>query len=408
MVARPPEDPITAAGSGIDVGVGPGVGPGARGTLSLFGFGFAAAKISNDQWDKITGREIGAALANREVPPFGPIAELSKLPVTYVFKTREGSPGVLQVVDSVRIIGGEESPPLGVKIRYKLLRPPAAAATVSQSGPPSFAPAVEEIVRDPEKAVAELLDLDTGRRATMKEFGRDDRETHAWIRQEKVDVMGAVEHGLPGILLFDCAVYENPSISWEKITPQEVVDHRGLNQTEPNPINPLATQDPSKLPLTCLFQTREGTKGVLQLVGLSDDKQGVKIRYKLLRHAADTERGGPRTETTEEGRRLRYFVRLVAGKDRVTFEGKETTWEKLPGLLKEVPHRAHTVLELAMASDEVTLKDKDLAVSHAEWAAGQFQFEYLSFIGMQPLGSKGSPAQTLPGPSQTEPAKQSH
>jgi len=162
---------------------------------------------------------------------------------------------------------------------------PETQAPPDQAGAPSFGPAVEQVLRDPEKGVAELLDLDTGRRATMKEFGRNDRETHAWVREEKVDVMGAVERGLPGVLLFECAVYENPDISWEKITPQEVVDHRGLNQNEPKPIIPLATQDPAKLPLICLFETREGTKGVLQLLGLSDDKQGVKIQYKLIRQA---------------------------------------------------------------------------------------------------------------------------
>jgi type II secretion system protein G len=150
----------------------------------------------------------------------------------------------------------------------------------------SFGPVVELVLKSPEKGAAELLDLDTGRRATMTDFGADDRRTHAWVRRQKMDVMGFVEHGLPGVLLFDCAVYENPGISWDKVAPQEVVNNRGLGQTEPKPITPLATQDPSKLPLTCLFQTREGTRGVLQLLGLSDDKQGVKIRYKLVRQPA--------------------------------------------------------------------------------------------------------------------------
>jgi len=160
---------------------------------------------------------------------------------------------------------------------------PETQAPPDQAGAPSFGPVVEQVLSDPEKGVARLLDLDTGRRAEIAEFGADDRQTHRSIREQKVDVMGAVERGLPGVLLFDCAVYENPDISWEKITPQEVVEHRALNQNEPKPIIPLATQDPAKLPLICLFETREGTKGVLQLLGLSDEKQGVKIRYKLIR-----------------------------------------------------------------------------------------------------------------------------
>jgi hypothetical protein len=288
-------------------------------------------------------------------------------------------------------------------------RPPVGPPGTVMSGAPkqlAFGPVVEQVLKDPKNRVAELLDLDTGRRATMEGFGEDDRQTHAWIRQQKVDVMGAIEHGLPGLLLFDCAVYENPGISWEKITPQEILDHRGLDQTEPKPIVPLATQDPSKLPLTCLFETREKTKGVLQLVGLSDDKQGVKIRYKLVRQVADTERDESHAQTTAESRRLRYFVRLVVGEDHMTFEGKDTTWEELPKLLQKVPNREHTALEVAIPSDEVTLQHKSSAVGRAERLARQSEFEYLSFIGVHPLGSKGSPPQRVPDTDHARRAKQ--
>lgn len=178
------------------------------------------------------------------------------------------------------------------RVEFRFAEGPEA----SHGGSPSFGPVVEQVLKDPEKGVAEALDLDTGRRATMEGFGENDRQTHAWIRQQKVDVMGFIERELPGVFLLDCAVYDNP-VSWDKITPQEIVDHRALNQNEPNPIIPLAAQDPAKLPLTCLFETREGTQGVLQLVGLSDDKQGVKIRYKLVeqkgRKASDVGREEP-------------------------------------------------------------------------------------------------------------------
>jgi type II secretion system protein G len=210
---------------------------------------------------------------------------------------------------------------------------PETQASPDQAGPPSFGPAVEQVLNDPKKGVAELLDLDTGRRATMKEFGRNDRETHAWVREQKVDVMGAVEGGLPGVLLFDCAVYENPGISWEKITPQEVVDHRGLNQTEPKPITPLATQDPSKLPLTCLFETREKTKGVLQLVGLSDDKQGVKIRYKLVRHDLAFEGYAP--VAADEARAQMAMLRNALELYRLDVGSYPTTGQNLKALVEK-------------------------------------------------------------------------
>jgi len=254
----------------------------------------------------------------------------------------------------------------------------------------SFGPVVEQVLTEPSKRVAELLDLDTGRRATMNDFGADDRQTHRWIREQKVDVLGAVEAGAPGVLLFDAAVYENPGIRWETITPAEVAEHRGLKQTEPRPITALATPDAGKLPLTCLLQTREGAKGVLQLVGTTEDGRGVRIRYRLVRGTATA------GAAAGAGSRQRHFVVLVVGMGRMTFEGRETTWQELPALLEKVPDRKRTVLCIAVESDEVTLKQKDEAVGRAGALARQFGFEYLSFVGVHPLGSKGWPSQSLP------------
>ncbi len=44
----------------------------------------------------------------------------------------------------------------------------------------------------------------------------------------------------------------------------------------------------------------------------------------------------------------RHFVRIVIGKDRLSFEGRDTTWEELPELLSEVPDRGQTVLEMGI------------------------------------------------------------
>ncbi len=150
--------------------------------------------------------------------------------------------------------------------------------------PASFGPVSEQFLSEPRKAVAELLDLDTRRRATMKEFGRDDRETHRWIREQKVDVMGLVEMGGAGLMLFDVAVWENPSVDWERITAAEVRDHQALAQTEPESVAVIGEEDLSKLPRTYLFRTREGGMGVLQLVG-AEGSRFVKIRYKLVQQA---------------------------------------------------------------------------------------------------------------------------
>ncbi|HUW20216.1 MAG TPA: M56 family metallopeptidase [Sedimentisphaerales bacterium] len=93
--------------------------------------------------------------------------------------------------------------------------------------------------------------------------------------------------------------------------------------------------------------------------------------------------------------RQRYFVRLVVGADRMTFEGQQVTWEDLSRLLEKVPHRSNTVLTLALASNDMTLAEKNQATGRAEALAKDFGFEYLSYIGVHPLGSRGEPAHAI-------------
>lgn len=91
----------------------------------------------------------------------------------------------------------------------------------------------------------------------------------------------------------------------------------------------------------------------------------------------------------------RYFVRLVAGKDRMTFQGADTTWDALPELLEQVPEREHTVLEVAIPSEDMTVREVNNITGLAMSLARRFNFEYGSYIGVHPLGSKGSAPQTV-------------
>jgi len=106
----------------------------------------------------------------------------------------------------------------------------------------------------------------------------------------------------------------------------------------------------------------------------------------------------PRPQERTEGpaeKRMRHFVMLVVGKEKMTFEGEETTWEELAGLLEKVPDRGHTVLTVAIESDEMTLRQVNEARSRGGLLSQQFGFEYLSFVGVHPLGSKGDKSQEI-------------
>ena len=97
---------------------------------ALAGLGLLATPLPNMLWDKVTAAELDAGL--RDLKP-GTTASLSgrgHLPVTYAVKTRDGSLGLLQILQFL-------DTPNSVKIRYKLVRQPATAPSTS---PASSAP----------------------------------------------------------------------------------------------------------------------------------------------------------------------------------------------------------------------------------------------------------------------------
>jgi hypothetical protein len=103
----------------------------------------------------------------------------------------------------------------------------------------------------------------------------------------------------------------------------------------------------------------------------------------------------------------RRFVRMVVGLGELTFEGQSITWEQLPELLKKVPDRSHTVLELAVASDNFTMGQINELTHRARILSGEHGFEHLSFVGVHPLGSKPTVTNSasLPPTAQASPAQ---
>ncbi len=86
-----------------------------------------------------------------------------------------------------------------------------------------------------------------------------------------------------------------------------------------------------------------------------------------------------------------YLVRwVVQDADNMTFEGDPVTLEQLPQLLRMIPNRHATVLELGYDS-RISVQMRNEYVARATVFAHQFGFKYASDIGEQKLGSKGSP-----------------
>ncbi len=131
---------------------------------------------------------------------------------------------------------------------------------------------------------------------------------------------------------------------------------------------------------------------------LADTDQVAEFRNLALRPKESTSTDvEPPFETIEkQSKTSRKFVLVVAGPGALTFEGQSTTWEQLPDLLAKVPDRAHTVLELAVSSDDFTMGQLNELQGRAQPLAKQFGFEYLSFVGIHQLGAKSASSAAPP------------
>lgn len=78
-------------------------------------------------------------------------------------------------------------------------------------------------------------------------------------------------------------------------------------------------------------------------------------------------------------------VRLVVGRDKMAFQGKEIEWEELPSLLEKVPNRSDTVFEIAITSKKIAYERYDNAKKRADKLVERFGFKELKYVGVHPL-----------------------
>jgi hypothetical protein len=194
----------------------------------------------------------------------------------------------------------------------------------TRGGQSLFGAVTEVILKSPEGRVAELLDLDTGERATSINFGENDRVTHAWVRDHKLDVLAVVEHGQIAVLCHDMAVLPVKSERWEQATAADLVSDGMLAQMEPNKITAisLATDKTD----TWIFRTREAGQGILQIMGQNADPRGVRIRYKLVTRSDG--RSGRASDLDSRIAQLAKAGTRVEEAIRVLGEPKEYVWER--------------------------------------------------------------------------------
>jgi predicted Ser/Thr protein kinase len=153
----------------------------------------------------------------------------------------------------------------------------------SMTGVRNFSPVFERTL--PFKSRPDTLfgwaDLDSGIILTNPSLDWESRSGSEWIRTNGLDVVVTESaKNLPGLLGFDMIIAPAPINGWDLVTPADVVNNWTLLREEPQQKKVFGAS-PGQTD-TFFFRTREGGKGILQILGFTDNSRGVKIRYKLV------------------------------------------------------------------------------------------------------------------------------
>lgn len=184
----------------------------------------------------------------------------------------------------------------GEKIRYKLVQADGTTPAESAAAPTlSFGPVIVRVVNDMDTGTNFLLDLDMGKTFSLPpelKTEADVANAGNWYAKNGIDVRGRTKSWSPPMGL-DLICDPVPLDYWDKLTQSNLnvfLQRHVDNYAFPGQAIGGTTGTDVRQP-TYLFKTREGGIGLLQIIGLTDDPRGVKVRYKLMQYTA-TPRAG--------------------------------------------------------------------------------------------------------------------
>ena len=158
---------------------------------------------------------------------------------------------------------------------------PSETALNGLSG--KFGPAVETVLPITRtEGGTDILNLETGRALLQRPLDFDSRADAimAGIRSNGLDISCSVWPGGAACITYDMTVVPAEGKAWEETTEAELFGNPALSPRTHSPRRLLVMGHDR--PDIYLFRTGEGTLGMLQLVGPSQDGQGVNIRYRLV------------------------------------------------------------------------------------------------------------------------------
>jgi len=154
---------------------------------------------------------------------------------------------------------------------------PAAAS----SDPEGFEPVRTLLIHDDSTKAASMVDLDTGA-LYLRPSGEEAKgmSAEAWMASKGIDAGCETNAAAPGLWGIDMIVLPVSDDAWETMPAAEIESE--LRDGKPG--SPAIMSALGGLPRTFCFATREGGKGILQIVGQTKDGRGeaFEVRYRLL------------------------------------------------------------------------------------------------------------------------------
>ncbi|MHC4714580.1 MAG: carboxypeptidase-like regulatory domain-containing protein, partial [Planctomycetota bacterium] len=150
-----------------------------------------------------------------------------------------------------------------------------AGAAVAEHGSESTPAVVELDVHDDSYGGACFADLDKGEVMTPRRQRMQD--PLGWMRENGIDAVGETSVSVRGLACLDMKVTKRlPAEMWE--APDAEINAL-LSGVERGRMG--AMKGDGDLPATYAFETREGTRGILQILEVSDRDRLIKVRYRV-------------------------------------------------------------------------------------------------------------------------------
>jgi hypothetical protein len=273
-------------------------------TLSSYetGCGYLAVPVGG--WDTIKAADIANDLASAHLEQTAAPQDTNSLPATFLFKTRDGAEGILQIIDYA-------NNPRGVNFRYKLVQnstaSPAPTLIPTAAQNLSFGPVMERTIErgsSPHRALnlatGEFMlpsrerkfvflpdGADTLRVAGVDVYSSDDARAADNLNSLDMRYIAGIypQNGDKAINIDDINAEEFSGLLAKGQYFQTMLEKSGMfggYRFDLSKVEPVLRGTN-----VYLFITRDGAQGMLQISGVSENPPGVKIRYKLVQNEAN-------------------------------------------------------------------------------------------------------------------------